>query len=435
MKRNKNYNPRLKCKMVETCYLAFLILLLFSSCQKIEYTQMENPAYLRVFNSLNLPDVMENAVQDTPAFLCMLINPSFDENGVPVSAEVVGDFLTKREKYAPPYPVHIGVSTTVENPEYPGKETVLVGPVLNGFDLSSWAQILPGKKHFLFMYRPKNSTPFFDLPRNLRNIKAVEAEFDLESGEIYTLQALYANFQKRDRMLALRKENFHKLSLSDSLIYVNFYNYSADGFEQAPDNLKVPNGKPKGTFFEGGVKDTMDIYLTLMKGQDFVPDLVGIILRNAELASKSFQFKFLTTLKRSLYEHRPKPYQSFPMWVKNTENGVSTDLWQHFYFITSGTQVNPEDRPYSDFPKGEFPVDPMGNFAVLNCILNGPAVISMLHKGEKLPHPGLNMPNLVVNTHSGTNNPKSFPTVNSIEIINGHVYLMSLQRKYTPPIY
>jgi hypothetical protein len=47
----------------------------------------------------------------------------------------------------------------------------------------------------------------------------------------------------------------------------------------------------------------------------------------------------------------------------------------------------------------------------------------------------LNMPGLVINIHSGTYNPRSFATVNTIEIINGRAYLTTVQRKYDPPIY
>src|SRR5690606_10528894 len=116
--------------------LALLCLVISSACQKVEYTTMENPAYLRVFISINQMHVMDSK-GDTLSYLCMLINPEFDKNGNPVSAEIVGDFLDQRAPYAPPFPSYIGVSTSVNNPEYPGKESVLAAPVLNGFELSS----------------------------------------------------------------------------------------------------------------------------------------------------------------------------------------------------------------------------------------------------------------------------------------------------------
>jgi hypothetical protein len=45
------------------------------------------------------------------------------------------------------------------------------------------------------------------------------------------------------------------------------------------------------------------------------------------------------------------------------------------------------------------------------------------------------VPNMIVNIHSGTYNPRSFATVNTVEIVNGNVYLTTIQRKYAPPVY
>src|SRR5690554_313593 len=97
--------------------LIFTLISVFGliSCQKIEYTEMDNPSYLRVFNSLNLPDIMGSGKIDTLPYLCMLINPTFDHEGNPVDAEIIGDFLDRRANYAPPYPVNIGVSTSSNN--------------------------------------------------------------------------------------------------------------------------------------------------------------------------------------------------------------------------------------------------------------------------------------------------------------------------------
>ncbi|MCS4226979.1 hypothetical protein [Sphingobacterium sp. BIGb0165] len=411
------------------------------SCQKIEYTEMKDPAYLRVFNSLNLPDLLENTRQDSLPYLCMLVNPVLDAAGNPVSAEIVGDFLKQRELYAPPYPVHIGASTSVDNPEYPGKENVLVGPVLNGFDLSSWAQVPAGKLTFLFMYRPKNSTPFFELAPELRKSKAVAGEFELTSGEVYTLQALYANFSSRSRTLLLRREDFHKQAFSDSLTYVNFYNYSAQGYQEAPASQKLPNGKIKRHLFEGGIKDTMDVYLTLMKGQDFVPYQKGIVLRNGEEVAKSYSHQYLYTVRRNIQSAAPAPYVSFPLWVKGDDNGVYTDIWQRFYFISPSLQVTSGNHPFYEYGQligdylhigGPF-IDPKGQFALLNCLLNGPIIYTGRDRYEY--HMGENLPNMIINTHSGVDNPKSFPSANTVEVINGQAYLMTMQRKYAPPIY
>ena len=148
----------------------FLLCGLLSACTEIEYKEIENPAYIRVFNNLNYEIQLDNRFEKAP-FLTMLIDPVFDADSIPVSAAIVGDFLDKRDKYAAPYPVHSASSTSKKNPEYPGKENVLVGPILNGFDLSSWAQITAGKHRVVFMYRPLNDVPFFELDaRNKKNI-------------------------------------------------------------------------------------------------------------------------------------------------------------------------------------------------------------------------------------------------------------------------
>lgn len=412
----------------------------FVSCQKIEYTEMDNPAYLRVFNGLNLPDILETGVVDSLPYLCMLINPEFDENGVPIGAEIVGDFLDRRARYAPPFPQHIGSSTSVDNPEYPGKEPVLVGPVLNGFDLSSWAQVPAGDMEVVFMYRPKNTTPFFSLNKEQRNDLCVKGSFTLEVGEVYTMQVLFADFATRSRQIALRQEVFHKMPLSDSLIYVNFYNYSAAGYNEAETTLKIPKGKMKRHLFEGGVRDTMDIYLSLMQGQDFVFYSQGVVLRDAEFASTSYRYKFLHTLHRDIESRNVTPYHAFPLRIKQDNGAVYTDLWQRFYLMASGMGISPTHHPYSEY--GEYPisgdfsggpyVDSKGNFATINCVLNGPTLFTGQLNSY---HTGVNTPNLIINTHSGRDNPRSFASVNTFEIINGEVYLMALQRKYAPPIY
>ncbi len=48
---------------------------------------------------------------------------------------------------------------------------------------------------------------------------------------------------------------------------------------------------------------------------------------------------------------------------------------------------------------------------------------------------GAMLPNLIVTTHSGVYNPRSFGTVNTIEIVNGSMHLITVQRVYDPPVY
>lgn len=410
--------------------------LLFHSCQKIEYTTVENPAYLRVFNSLN---TKESFSSEKEPYLCMLINPVYDEWGVPVSADIVGDFLDQRDTYAPPYPSHIGVSTTVDNPEYPGKEVVPVGPMLNGFDLSTWAQVPSGEKHIVFYYRPRNEVSFFDLSDARKQDKAVERYLEIKEGEVYTLHVLEKDFDTRELTILLREENFHRLPLSDSLVYVNFYNYSAKGFWQASADRKFLAGQNPRDFFEQGLRDTMNVYLTLYAGDTTLsPPSTGVMYyyNEKQIASDAFHGKYLTTMHRSTESANVALYSSFPLHLTGASDGVQSWLYQGFHFL------RPVREPMEDFSLyGQGIVTQTGygtfysrydngsNLALLYCTYNPYHYESSQVYGNDF------MPNLIITTWSGTDNPRSFATVNTLEVINGKVYLTQIQRRYAPPTY
>ena len=401
---------------------------------------MESPAYLRVFNSLNQARVMDSK-GDTIPYLCMLINAEFNGEGMPVNAEIIGDFLDQRAPYAPPYPSHIGVGTNVDNPEYPGKASVLVGPVLNGFDLSSWAQVPSGKLRFTFMYRPRNEVDFFDLDARYKRGVLLDTTLELQAGEVYTLQTLLKDFSTGETGVLLRQENFHKQALSDSSVYVNFYNYSADGFLEADPRLKLPTSKHMENLFELGIRDTMNIYMSLFDGQSFYPYEDGVVLDNYKQANGDYAGKYLTTLRRDNRSGKASPYVRFPLWVNNQQNGIFTDLWERFYFIAPGMQLQPNlFDAYAGFYLshiGGVMGENQGNFAAINFVLNGQKIYSPEADCGNCAiynyHAGVNFPNLIISTHSGPHNPKSFGTVNTIEVINGRVYLTTIQRQYAPP--
>lgn len=375
----------------------------FSSCSKVEYTEISNAAYLRVFNDLNLKIGLENKDELKP-FLCMLVDPVINADGLPVSAAIKGDFLDQRNPYAPPYPSHIGSSTSLNNPEYPGKENVLVGPVLNGFDLSSWAQVPSGTHRVVFYYRPMNEIPFFELEDRLRKNILVDTTITLGAGEIYTMHILQRNFVTQEKGVLVRKENFHQLSLSDSLVYVNFYNYSADGYWQADQSLK------KDQFLSGylqyGIRDEMNLWLSLCQpgGVKAIP---------------GYQFSYLGQMRRKINDS-VSPYYSYPLFADTASNRVVTNIWQRISILSPG--IDPEMIPYGNDANG---VD--GNYAVLACSGNG---TRQTYGGAALWLPGM-----IVNIHSGTDNPRSFATVNTIEVINGNAYLTTIQRRYPAPVY
>lgn len=386
---------------------------LLGSCSEIEYHEIEAPAYLRVFNNLNYEVRLENRHEKVP-YLTMLIDPVYDENGVPISAAIVGDFLDKREKYASPYPTHSAGSTKRNNPEYPGKENVLVGPILNGFDLSSWAQIPAGKHKIAFYFRPINEIPFFELAPDQRHSIAVEREIDLTEREIYTLHVVQKDHTTKENGIILRQENFHKQPFSDSFVYVNFYNMSAKGYFESEDQYKPAN--VLSPTLSHGINDVTNVYLSLY------PETSKQY--NEEAAFPAFYAKYLYTLHRDTETDKVHPYFSFPLFADTTKT-ITTNMVQHLAFLAPGID-------FFDIGGGEYaPEKGCTNLAFYD---NGLA--------ESLPNLGpvdtdsyTMLPGMIVNIHSGIHNPRSFATVNTVEIVNGQAYLTTIQRKYAPPIY
>lgn len=393
----------MKMKLTTLCLWSILLAGL-SACSKVEYTQLENPSYLRVFNNLNLKIGLENKDEERP-FLTMLIDPVLDNNGVPVSAAVKGDFLDQRAPYAPPYPSHVGSGNSVNNPEYPGRENVLVGPVLNGFDLSSWAQVPSGRHRVMFLYRPANAIPFFELEPQLRKKIAVDTVVELGAREVYTMHVLQKDFATRKTGVVIRTEIFHKLPLSDSLVYMNFYNYSSEGFWQADNSLK--QDQFESGMLRYGIRDHMNIWLSLCKPGGFTT-LPG------------YRFIQLGSVVRDAGSGKVAPYYSFPLYADPTSNHISTDIWQRFSILAPS--IDPERNPY-----GDVAADTDGQYAVISCIGNG--------SRTNFEQRALHLPGMIVNIHSGQYNPRSFSTVNTIEIVNGNAYLTTIQRKYPPPVY
>jgi len=395
-------------------FVGFLLLVMYS-CSKSEYTLIKDPAYLRVFNNLNYILAMSEKDNKVP-FLCMIINPTLDASGMPIGGEVVENFLDQRDSYAPPYPSQIGNSTSVNNPEYPGKRDVLVGPVLNGFDLSSWAQVPSGKLRIMFLYRPRNEVPFFQLDEKLKRDVLLDTTIDLAAKEVYTLHILQKDFVTKRVGMVLRQEIFYKMPFSDSIAYVNFYNYSAKGFWQADNSLKPAGAELRS--FRSGIKDNMNIYLTLFKNQQEPV---------AAPALENYRNQYLGSLQRDSGTNTVSPYYSFPLWADVTADGIRTDIWERFEFLLPGLNVN--SNPYNIPGNGTFQT--FGNFAAINCLVNGhPPSIGISYKNN-----GLNLPNLLVNIHSGIYNPRTFATVSTIEIVNSRVYLTTVQRKYPAPVY
>lgn len=428
-----------------------LFTLIISSCQKIDYEKVDRPAYLRVFNSMWDRQTLESGGK--AAYLCMLINPQFDAEGIPVGAQVTGDFLDKRDHYAQPYPTSIGVQASQNNKDWPGKASIPVGPIVNGFDLSSWAQIPSGTLRVAFMYRPRNETPFFSLDKSYRKDFLTDTTITLQAGEVYTMQALMLDFTTRKNGILLRQETFLKDAFSDDRVYVNFYNYSAKGFAQSPDYLKKPMTRRYLTLFEMGLKDSMNIYYSLYTGKsdytvhydakriefprsfnaaanrwiDAIPD-----------ADADNDRVYLATLSHDNFSGKARPYVSLPIWSDaDTTGKIYTDQWQRFFFLSPGMDIKNLPSGFTEFSSLGNGIynNPQGNFATITCLLYGLTPQMSMGDWDAGQSGGVGMPNMIVSVPSGKHAMRSFSSINTVEIINGDVYVMKLQRRFDPPSY
>lgn len=404
--------------------VALSIMIAAAGCKKVEYTTINNPAYVRVFNDLNYTQNYADKLAKYPD-LCMIINPVLAADGTPTGGDVIADFLDKRAPYAPPYPSHSGNSTSLQNPEYPGKANVLVGPILNGFDLSSWAQMPSGKLRFMFFYRPYNEIPFFQLDRQLQQDVLLDTTLNLDAQEVYTLHVLQRDYVTKKKGVILRKETFQKLPLADTLAYVNFYNYSSKGYWQADESQKPTGGANLLRSFKSGVKDEMNIYMSIYNGQ-----VTPVSPTNSPVIT-NYDRKYIGRLIRDADGSQVNPYVSFPIWVAPKADSIKTDIWQRFDFLAPGLDIM--NTPYR-VAGNNTNYSTYGNFAAVNCLLNGTLTTTTLTANTYFQNATM-VPNMLVNIASGTQKSKTFATVNTIEVINSNVYLMTVQRKYPAPTY
>lgn len=384
-----------------------LLLLLWiaagAACRKTEYTAITEPAYLRIFNNLDYNITVDNKEAPQP-FLTFLMDPELDAAGIPVSAKTTGDFLDKRAAWARPYPD--AVNTTLFQTEYPGSAKVLAGPVLNGYDLSSWAQIPAGKHRILFVSRPISQVPFFQLPKDLRTQIIIDTTIDFGNRDVYTMHVLEKDADTKTPGIYVRKETFVNQPFSDSLVYVNFYNLSSSGFFERGkirSNSEVFNLK---------IRDTMDVYYSLGK----------VNTQNRFVPVAGHKGVLMDKVVRS-HEPSVHPYHSFPLFPDTTANKIyDGKMAQTFTFLWPA-------YTYENNPFIQYMGESNGRFSELRV---GPAGMS----GDvAFPMVADFLTGMVVTIRSGKYLNRSFATVNTVEYINGKFYLMTIQRKYEPPVY
>lgn len=414
------------------------LLLAAAGCRKTEYNVIPEAAYLRVFNSLNY-DVNVTSKDQPPPFLAMVIDPEYNASGMITGGKILGDHLDRRAPYAPPYPADAG-NTSYRNTEYPGNKKVLAAPIVNGINLSSWAQIPSGKHRVVFYSRPVSEVPFFELSERDRKNLLVDSTIDFTPGEIYTMQVLQKTVSTQYPLpitLYLRQEQFAQMPFSDSLLYVNFYNLSAAGYAAAN-----PGPRPDGQYLTinnkcGAFGDTMNLYYTLYQDDCLYPYADGAPVGNTVIPG--YNNIWLGAVVRS-HTAGVAPYYSVPMFAApDTTGGILSRQWELFVLMQPGMFPIPGQVAVSDYLGMKTANVTYGAIGCSNGSNDGKGV-GIGSARRTIPRVDFTkyisscwLPNLIKYTASGSYAQRSFATISTIEIINDQVYMMSVQRTYPPP--
>lgn len=386
--------------------LLFIAALAGAGCRKTDFAEVSSPAYLRVFNCLEYNPTLDNKDAPQP-FLVMLIDPQLDADGIAQSAAITGDYLQTRGQWARPYPD--AANTTIYQQEYPGTAKVVAAPILNGYDLSSWAQVSSGKHRVLFVSRPQNTIPFFSLDKNQRTQVMIDTTIDLQAQEVYTMHVLEQDYVSKKNIVYLRNETFVKQPLSDSLVYVNFYNLTSNGFNQySPD---IADGQVQ---IKDKILDTMNVFLSLYKAAN---TNVSNVIKGSEGIPMGSVIRSQVPVVA--------PYRSFPLFADTASNHVFTgNMAQVFHFMKPGLTPGNAGFPLN------LPLRYYLGLAVGSIGSSTPVMNFVLAKVTADIRSGM-----IVSERSGIYNPRSFATVNTLEYINRKIYVTTIQRRFDPPVY
>ncbi|QDW25165.1 hypothetical protein FFJ24_010215 [Pedobacter sp. KBS0701] len=388
-------------------------------CKKYEQKPLEqDPAYIRVFNNLTFSvDFLSNT--QTPPFLTFLMDPEVDAAGVPNNAGIIGDFLGTRQLYSTSYPVNEGNSSMGNgtlnesgqpnpplsypiNYEYPGNLHVLTAPVINGFDLSSWAQIPSGKHRIMFVVRPQSNTPFKDLGTVQRGNILIDTTINMEKGEVYTLEVVSRDLDNHKYGLYLRQEQFIHQAFDENKLYAGFVNLSG----------KKPEQSKYGTAFyftdKVRINSTYNICIDALStsSSSYYAPLDGY--NNTYCTTLNSRFdQSISYLSLPMLPQSAFSYQG----VLRTYSPVVTQVGQK-----TGTM------PYVSFNllDADLPVTTPTGFG-LSCGAD-PAVFNNYVFRNPHSTPSLN---LVINND---NHFRVYSTVNIFEMVYDRVYLMQIKR-------
>jgi hypothetical protein len=407
---------------------AGLCIAAWSGCKKYEIEPLvKDPAYVRVFNDLTSTTDLAHGQQVTP-FLTFLMDPQTDAAGIPVDAAVVGDFLGTRQLFSLSYAANeanssVGNNTTggpLPQPdppnltpikyEYPGNAHVLTAPVINGFDLSAWAQVPSGKHRIMFVIRPQNGIVFTNLSSSIRSGILLDTTIELEKGEVYTLEVVSRDPDNGKYGLYIRREQFIHQPFEANKLYAGFVNLSGERTEDAQNGfLKVFPDKIKITASYFRYNDAASA-----GGNVFYTPVPG------------YSNTYLTTLSTRM--DTTVSYHPLPMLPQS--DFFFQGLLRTYANVMTSEPSKQGTLPYFKFQYLDADVpapDPStGSVLLTNCSAD-PAVYNNYNPATTNVRAYAPNLNLVVNNKGAY---QVYPTVNIMEIVYDRVFLMQIARGF-----
>jgi len=391
-----------------------------TGCKKYaEAPLMKDPAYIRVFNNLTTTVDFLHSQQVAP-FLTFLADPAVDAAGVPSDAAVTGDFLGARQFYSLSAPINeansslatvnpggnSGPVVTNMNYEYPGNAHVLAAPVINGLDLSAWAQFPSGKHRILFVVRPSNNIAFSNLSATVRSNILIDTTIDFQKGEVYTMEVVSRDIDNAKYGLYVRKEQFIHQAFETNKLYAAMVNLSGKLPASAavsaafffPDKLRISYsynilndavGMNQYNFYYDQLPGYDDTYYTTLNSK---MDTVVSFLPLPLLPEENF-----------FYQGVLRTYSTLPNFPSEFQG---TMPYVNFNIVNAD---RPTGTPDSGTPDG----------LILACSAD-PTIFNNTPRQSYTPNL-----NLIVNTGNAFH---VYPTLNILELSYDHVYLMQIQR-------
>lgn len=412
-------------------YKPMIFLLLFAlgiaGCKKYEISpQLTDPAYMRVFNDLAATaDVLHSG--QAPPFVTFLMDPKTSASGIPDDAGIVGDYLSTRQLFSLSYPINeanssIGTGTlgagpsvppvinnTPVNYEYPGNAHVLTAPVINGYDLSAWAQVPSGKHRIMFVVRPKNSIAFKDLASTIRSNVLLDTTVNFVKGEVYTLELVSRDLDNGKYGLYIRHEQFPHQAFDVNKLYVGFVNLSG----------VTPLNAQQGFAFNFGNRVRISCSYNIFndaayatQGSTFYDSYPG------------YQDTYMTTLASRM--DTTISYQPLPLLPESSF--FYQDVLRNYYPVNSSNNSDFGSLPFFSFNllDADKPAsDPDAKLGyILRCARDPSSFNNYAADYNNRTAPNLN---LMVNTGGGYH---VYSTINIVELVYDRAYLMQIQKGF-----